>query len=62
MFRSLFHMLAGFNLWPLPIRWISHSRPIPGRTGKSGVAAIRRAARKRKHRQKKGQRHVPAVA
>lgn len=57
MFNRLLYLLAASGGWPLSLRWVSHSQPVPGRTGKSGVAAIRRAARKQRQRQK-GRRHA----
>ena len=57
MFSRLLYLLARFGCWQMPTRWISHSRPTPGRTGRSGVAASRRAARQQRQRQK-ARRHA----
>lgn len=35
--------------WPV-MQWVASSQPVPGRHGKSGAAAVKRAARRRKAR------------
>ena len=49
-FRHLWCWLPLFaSPWPA-MQWVTISQPVPGRHGKSGAAAIKRAARRRKAR------------